>query len=129
TPYAAAHAGSMATIRDKSGHRPSLSLQRRGGEEFVSSLITRTRCPSQRANPALRVGQRALLFKRSRRSLTHRRARAGGEVRSRWPTLCEHDASGPDGAPVISAGPEPTLGERCADRLQRRKGPSRRESL
>src|SRR5262245_36219310 len=29
----------MATIRNKLGHRPSHSLQRRGGEEFVFSLI------------------------------------------------------------------------------------------
>jgi hypothetical protein len=50
-------------------------------------------------------------------------------VRSRWPTNCEHDALGLDGAPVISAGPEPTLANHCADTLQRRNGPSRRESL
>ena len=96
---------------------------------FAFSLISRTRCPSLWADPALRVDQRALLFRPSRRSLTRRHARAEGEVRSRWPTDCEHDALGLDGVPVIAAEPEPTLAKRCADRLQRRNGPVCRESL
>ena len=81
---------------------------------------------SQCANPAIRVGQRALLLRPFRRSITRRHNLAEGEVRSQWPTNCEHDALGLDGAPVVSARPETTLAKRCADRLQRRNGPVRR---